>query len=157
MILRIRNFEKFQGHVKHDWPWRKIWRTCSPSFAKLPCTVRGFAWEFVLAADKRGDIDIGDDDPVRVLKRLLKAHDAEVRTLRRVLRILLADGFVLAINVSPEQWVSIGGTVGQHCPDTGSALGQHSPDIGGKTSVDDDSTQDPKFRQIRVDKIRGVR
>ena len=162
MILRIRNFEKFQGHVKHDWPWRKFWRVPSATFAAMPGYVRGYAKLLVLLANKQGDIELGHREWFQTLCRLLVLHRDERRMFRRALDLLLADAFVLRVEHADdepdgarrEHAAYMPRARREHAVNTPQTCREHAGDIPTIVTPGNDSPSDPKFRQIREEKIR---
>jgi len=111
LILRIRNFVKYQGAIKRDWPYRKIQRAESGAYANLPAYVRGIAMHLVRVADAPdGDIECGDHSPGLVVRRRIGGHYEERHLISKAVDRLLAEGFI--IRIEHDAQVAAGASVG---------------------------------------------
>lgn len=78
----------------HLESWRKLYRTCPPSWLRLSVSARGLGSELLKYADDEGLIDTGDDDPGVAIAFMLGARPREHKRIREDVAELLKDGYL---------------------------------------------------------------
>jgi hypothetical protein len=96
VILQIRNFVRFQGDVKRDWAYRKLYRAEPCGFASLDWETRGLAALLLKHCDQDGKLDCGDLDIEVAIGHLIRCKATHRRSLLRHLLALIEDGYLTA-------------------------------------------------------------
>lgn len=79
----------------HLESWRKLYRTCPPSWLRLSVSARGLGSELLKYAEDDGSIDIGDDAPGVAVAYMLGARPREHKRIAEDVAELLRDGYLV--------------------------------------------------------------
>lgn len=105
-----------------ELPWRKVVASPGAAWLSLPLAARGLAGELLRYVDRRGSIEAGDEDPAKLIARLLGAHPYERRWIRPAYEQLERAGFV----------VRNGSRLELRTPDTLETFGEQPADVEPK-------------------------
>lgn len=79
----------------HLESWRKIYRTCPPSWLRLSVSARGLGSELLKYAEDDGSIDVGNDPPGLAVAYMLGARPREHKRIAEDVAELLRDGYLV--------------------------------------------------------------
>lgn len=79
----------------HVESWRKIYRTCPPSWLRLSVSARGLGSELLKYAEDDGSIDVGHDPPGLAVAYMLGARPREHKRIAEDVAELLRDGYLV--------------------------------------------------------------